>query len=265
MAKVMVKGGATARSDGPMALPRAFAVLRLLAEAPQGLNLSALANQTEAPKSSLSSTLKALTDQGFLTRAASLYFLGPEAYALASVVLAGRSIRQSARPFLEDAMQASGETVLLAAPDADGRHFTYVDIVESPKSVRYSVPVGARRPLYATSCGRLFLAWRSDAERRAYFDGVKLERLTEATITKRVALEKTLRDIRAAGISVTLGDYSADVAGFAAPVFNAAGEMIAALTIGVPLSRGLPDQDRFCRIAISAAGTLSATLGYKAA
>lgn len=245
-----------------MVLPRAFAVLRMLAEAPQGLTLSALASELEAPKSSLSSTLKALTEQGFLTRARSFYVLGPEAYALASIMLAGRSIRQIARPFIEHAMQSSGETVLLAVLDADQRHFTYVDSVESSKSVRYSVPVGCRRPLYATSCGRLFLAYQSEASRTVYFKGVKLERLTEATITSRPALEKKLGEIRQDGISVTLGDYSADVAGFAAPVFNSAGEMIAALAIGVPLARALPDRARFRRIAIEQARALSKILGY---
>jgi len=246
-----------------MVLPRAFALLRLLADLPQGLTLSALATELGMPKSSLSSTLKALTEQGFLTRARSFYVLGPEAYALASIMLAGRSICQIARPFIEQAVQSSGETVLLAVLDADQQHFTYVDSVESSKSVRYSVPVGSRRPLYATSCGRLFLAYQSDASRTAYFANVKLERLTESTITSRSALEKKLGEIRQAGISVTLGDYSADVAGFAAPVFNSQGDMIAALTIGVPLARGLPDVDRFRRTAIEQARALSKTLGYE--
>ena len=208
------------RSDGPMVLPRAFALLRLLAEEPHGLNLSAIASNLEAPKSSLSSTLKALTEQGFLQRTGSLYFLGSESYGLASIILAGRSIRQIARPFLEEAMEETGETVLLAIMDADLRHFTYVDSVESHQSVRYSVPIGSRRSLYATSSGRLFLAYQTEAFRQAYFDDVKMEPVTEKTITDRKTLEDVLRDVRQSEISVTLGDYSNDAAGFSAPIFN---------------------------------------------
>lgn len=81
------------RSEGPMVFPRAFALLRLLADTQQGLTLSAIATSLEAPKSSLSSTLKALTDQGFLSRKGTLYFLGGEAHSLASTILAGRTIR----------------------------------------------------------------------------------------------------------------------------------------------------------------------------
>lgn len=251
------------RSDGPMVLPRAFALLRLLAEEPQGLNLSAIAENLAAPKSSLSSTLRALAEQGFLIRKGSLYFLGAESYALASIIMAGRAIRQIARPYLKKTMESCGETVLLAVLDSDLRHFTYIDTVESPKSVRYSVPVGSRRPLYATSCGRLFLAHQSESLRQAYFDGVELQRVTDKTITERAALEVRLSDIRQSGLSVTLGDYSADAAGFAAPIFNSEGEMTAALTIGVPLSRGLREQQRLGDIVKQSARAISKILGHR--
>ncbi len=246
-----------------MVLPRAFALLRLLAEETQGLNLSAVATSLDVPKSSLSSTLKALTEQGYLKRTGSLYSLGAESYSLASVILAGRTIRQIARPYLEKAMESCGETVLLATLDSDLRHFSYVDIVESPKSVRYSVPIGSRRTLYATSCGRLFLAHQSESLRQAYFDSVELERVTEKTITERAALENLLNEIRQSGVSVTLGDFSADVAGFAAPIFNSEGNMVAALAIGVPLSRGLQEEARFRDTAVKAGKAISNVLGHK--
>jgi DNA-binding IclR family transcriptional regulator len=245
-----------------MVLPRAFALLRLLAEEPVGLNLSSVAANLDVPKSSLSATLKALTEQGFLRRTGSTYTLGSESYSLASVILAGRTIRQISRPHLEEAMTDSGETVLLAVLDSDGQHFTYIDSVESPKSVRYSVSIGTRRPLYATSCGRLFLAHQAEAVRQAYYTAVDMHQVTDKTITTPEALEKLLTEIRDAGISVTLGDYSVDVAGFAAPIFNSDGEMIAALAIGVPVSRGVREEARFREAAIQSAQSISNVFGY---
>jgi DNA-binding IclR family transcriptional regulator len=246
-----------------MVLPRAFALLRLLAERPQGMNLSAVATSLDVPKSSLSATLKALTEQGFLTRTGSLYFLGPESYSLASIILAGRTISHIARPLLEKAMEESGETVLLAVLDGDQQHFTYIDSVESPESVRYSVAIGTRRPLYATSCGRLFLAHQSQSVRDVYLDAVALDRVTEKTVTERAALEELLASIKAAGISVTLGDYAPDVAGFAAPIFDSEGEMIAALAIGVPVSRGVREEARFRQSAITAGHEISKVFGFR--
>ncbi|MEH6476231.1 MAG: IclR family transcriptional regulator [Sneathiella sp.] len=251
------------RSEGPMVLPRAFALLRLLAEESKGLNLSDIATQLEVPKSSLSATLKALTEQEFLIRQGSLYHLGSESFSLASVILAGRSIRQIARPYLEKTMENCGETVLLAVLDSDLRHASYIDIVESPKSVRFTVSIGTRRPLYANACGRLFLAYQPESLRRAYLDTENLKPITEKTVTDRAGIETVMETIREQGISVTLGDYSADSGGFAAPIFNFDGELVAALTIAVPISRGIREEDRFRDVAKHSARAISKTLGYQ--
>ncbi|MGO1121069.1 IclR family transcriptional regulator [Rhodovibrionaceae bacterium A322] len=245
-----------------MVLPRAFALLRLLAEEPGGLNLSAVAASLDVPKSSLSTTLKALTDQGFLQRKGSLYFLGSEAYALASTILAGRTIRQIARPYLEKTMEYSGETVLLAVLDADQRNLTYIDSAETQKSVRYSVPIGSKRPLYSSACGRLFLAFLPEAVRQKYFEAVTLERSTENTITDRIELDKILSGIRKDGISVTMGVYTPDAAGFSTPILNSEGEIVAAIVIGVPLSRGIRERELFVEAAIQCARSISKVLGY---
>jgi len=252
-----------ARSDGPMVLPRAFALLRLLASVPQGLNLSDISARLDVPKSSLSATLKAMTEQEFLLRHGSLYHLGSASFSLASVILAGRSIRQIARPYLEQTMEECGETVLLAVLDTDMKAASYVDIVESPKSVRFSVSIGTRRPLYASACGRLLLAYETEAHRSQYLETVNLEAVTDKTVVERGALSAVLADIYKNGVSITLGDYSPDSAGFAAPIFNSDGEVVAALVIAVPISRGLREKDRFREVAIQSAHKISKVLGHK--
>jgi len=251
-----------ARTDGPMALPRAFALLRLLAEERDGLNLSVIAENLSVPKSSLSSTLRALTDQELLIRKGSLYFLGPESFSLASAVLAGRSLRHLVRPYLEKTMESCGETALLAVLDSDMRHFTYIDIVETPNSVRYSVPVGTRRPLYGTAAGRLFLAFFPESLRRAYLDSGVLAEASDSNITERSELEDLLGEIRQKGVSVTMGDYSIDAAGFAAPIFDAEGNMPAAISIASPFSRGERERERYEEAVKQTARSVSKLLGY---
>lgn len=251
-----------ARSDGPMVLPRAFALLRLLAEFPDGRNLSAISASLDVPKSSLSSTLKALTEQGFLDRKGTLYFLGSEAYALASTILARRSIRQIARPFLEKTLAETGETVLLAELEPDKKYSAYIDFVESEQSVRFAVAIGTRRPLYASAAGKVFLAFMNEAEREAYFASVDLNQLTERTICDRAKLEADLKNVRTRGIAITIGEYSADAAGFAAPVRNSDGAVIGAVSIGVPVSRGRRERDRYIKAAVEAGAAISKVMGY---
>lgn len=254
----------TTRMEGPMVLPRAFSLLRLLAERQQGMNLSDLAANLDMPKSSLSSTLKALTDQEFLTRKGTLYFLGSEAYGLASTILAGRTIRQIARPYLEQTMESTGETVLLAQLDGDQRNASYIDSIESDKSIRFSVPIAARRPLYCSAAGRVFLAHMSDRARATYFDNVTMERQTDTTEVDRVELEKILTNIRKGDVSITMGSYSADAAGFAVPIYNSDGQIAAALTIGVPVSRAERDKQKYIDAALKAGADISKILGYRA-
>ncbi|QIE55029.1 IclR family transcriptional regulator [Pikeienuella piscinae] len=249
------------RQDGPMVLPRAFALLRLLAASPRGLSLSDIATRLDVPKSSLSSTLKALADQGYLARERALYSLGPQSFALASAILAGKTISQIARPSLEKAMEESGESVLLATLDPDGAHLTYVEIAESPNPVRYAVPVGTRRPLYATACGKLFLAERSEQARRAYYETTALEKKSDATVTDPEVLEGQLQVLRESGVSITFGEYSADAAGFAAPIRGAGGALAAALVIAAPITRGRREAERFARLSVAAAGEISGILG----
>lgn len=249
--------------EGPMVLPRAFAILRLLAQEPHGINLSGIAQALDAPKSSLSSTLKALTDQTYLSRRGTLYFLGPEAYALASVILAGRTIRQIARPHLERALAATNETVLLAQLDPDGQHISYIDTVEPDKSVRFSVAVGTRRSLYSTAVGHVFLAHMSPTARQDYYAGARLDSLTDSTVTDPAALEEIVQQVRRVGVAVTFGSCYAEAAGISCPIFNAEGEVVAAVVIGVPVSRAQQGTTLFTDAARQAAADISQILGYR--
>lgn len=245
-----------------MALRRAISLLRLLSTHTDGLNLSSIAATLDVPKSSLFATLHGLTEQGFLSRRGSLYFLGEEAWSLAAVMMAGKPLRQVARPFLERTMMACGETVLLAELEPDKTRFAYTDFVESQKSIRFCARIGEQRPLYPTSCGLLFLAYFSDEERNAYFRKVRLVPVTDRTAVNRAVIEKRLAVIRRTGVSVTFGNFSSDAAGFSAPIRNSDGAVVAGLVIGLPLSRGEREHDLFCGIAIETANAISAALGY---
>ncbi len=257
----MAKGNV--KAEGPMVLPRAFSLLRMLAENSQGYSLSAIASHLDVPKSSLSSTLRALTDQGYIRRQGTLYILGSEAFSLASAILAGQTFRQIARPYLEQIREKTGETVVLAELDADQRNVIYVDAVESQKSVRFVVQIGMRRPLYAASLGRIFLANMPDAQREAYYNNVVLERFTETTISDRVELEKAVELIREKDMAEAFGQVSAEVAGFAAPIRNSDGLVVAAIAVGVPMSRAMKERKVCVDAVVKAGAAISRVLGYR--
>lgn len=249
------------RKDMPMVLPRAFALLRLLAKHREGLSLSAISAELSAPKSSLSSTLRALSSEGYLRLQGTMYMLGPETFSLASAVLEGQTLIQIARPILEDLARESGETALLATLDSDRCHMTYVDIAESSDPIKYSVPIGTRRPLYATAGGQMFLAWFSDDERAKYWQETELVSFSSSTVLDAKLIESRLPEVRDNDISITRGEYSDQATGFACPIRDAKNELVAVLVTGAPTSRVQNSSKNYAGILVDAAGRISRTLG----
>jgi len=253
------------RSDAaPAALKRVLRTLRLLADDPDGLTLSQLKAQIEAPKTSVHSLLQGLTAAGYLQRHDSLYRLGPASFVLGAALVAARSLAILATPYLREARAQSGETVLLGVIDRNSGRLTYTQVLESHKPVRYTVPVGTTRPLFATAAGRVLLAFQDDAWRREYLKTADLRAMTDKTVTDRRQLTKIVERIRTAGHGVTLGEVTPDVAGFAAPIFEPHGQVNAAVIIAAPIERGRSAAERLTGVAIHSATQLSQALGHRA-
>ncbi|MDP1692715.1 MAG: IclR family transcriptional regulator [Burkholderiaceae bacterium] len=246
-----------------MALARVLRALRLLADEPDGLTLAQLMVQLGAPKTSVHSLLQGLAADGYLLRHEALYRLGPESFVLGAALVAARSLAIVATPFLRDARAQSGETVLLAVIDRLAGRLTYTQIVESHKPVRYTVPVGTTRPLFATAAGRVLLAFQDDGWRRDYIKNADLRALTDKTVTDRRQLARIVDRIRATGHATTVGEVTPDVAGFAAPIFEPSGQVNAAVIVAAPVERGRAAAERLTRIVIDTATLLSQALGHR--
>jgi IclR family acetate operon transcriptional repressor len=210
------------------------------------------------------SLLQGLTAEGFLQRHDALYRLGPESFVLGAALVAARSLAIVATPYLRDARARSGETVLLAVIDRHAGRLTYTQILESHKPVRYTVPVGTTRPLFATSAGRVLLAFQNEGWRREYLKTADLRAMTDKTVTDRRQLAKIIDRIHAAGHASTIGEVTPDVAGFAAPIFEPDGQVNAAVIVAAPIERGRAAAERLTGIVIETAILLSQALGHRA-
>lgn len=251
----------SAPDGGPRAAVRTLRLLAEVAAAPDGISLARVSEQVDAPKSSLLGVLRAMVAGGYLVHAGGQYLLGPEAYRLGLALVPAVSLSRLARPVMEELARAAGETVLIGVIDRETRRVVYVEKVESANSVRYTVPLGTSRPLYCSSAGRVLLAGLPDAEIEAYLRETDLAPLTSRTLTHAATLRALLHQIREEGVAVTHGEVSADVAGFAAPLHDEAGRVVAALAMAAPINRSEAATSR-CRMLIrEAARTISRGLG----
>ena len=241
MPKIRAPADAPREVAGPRSLMRLLGLFDALAKSPKdGLGLADLNTVLKSPKSSLLNLLRPLVATGYLNFEAGKYRLGPSIFRLAGNIMSVWNFSNAVRPYLEELAQRSRESVYLGVLDRASKVITYVDAIDSPHSVRYSVPVGAVRPLYSTAAGRVLLAFADKRWQDMYISSTKLEARTPRTISTQKGLREELERIRKTGISVSIGEMFPESAAIAAPVFGADGNIAAAIAVGAPAERLQP-------------------------
>lgn len=227
---------AGSEQSGPRSLTRLMALIEVLSKTQDGMTLTDLSVALESPKSSLLNLLRPLVADGYLIHNDSIYRIGPATFRLAAEVMSAWDFPRMIRPFMEELATRTRETVMLGVMVPEAEAITYVEIIESPHPIRYQVPVGTSRPLYASSAGRLLVAHAPVEWRKQYLSTVTLKAKMEIPFTK-ASLRKEIAKIRAEGLSCSFDSYSKGLASVAAPVFDAGGHCIASLNVAGPSER----------------------------
>jgi DNA-binding IclR family transcriptional regulator len=240
MAKNSSTRNLAAEITGPRSLTRLLGLFDALAKSGNGLTLAELNTVLESPKSSLLNLLRPLVADGYLNHDNGRYRLGPTIFRLAANIMSVWNFSNVIRPYLQELAQRSHESVYLGVLDRVGKAITYVDSIDSPHLVRYSVPVGAVRPLYCTAAGRVLLAFADEEFQEEYMRTTKLEARTERTIATRKALRAELDKVCKTRLSTSIGEMFPESAAVSAPIFGANGKVVAAMAIGAPSERIQP-------------------------
>ena len=140
----------------------------------------------------------------------------------------------------------TGESVQLYRPDGLSR--ICIAVAEPPSGLRDTVPLGARLPMRAGSGGKVLTAWADEATQRAV--------LHEAVFTDR-----TLVEVRRRGWAQSVAEREPGVASVSAPVRDAAGAVVAAVSVSGPVERiGRRPGARWADDLVRAADALTARL-----
>ncbi len=167
------------------------------------------------------------------------FVLTPLVEQLAASAQPQTSLIAAAKPFLDDLSQQTGETINLFVRDGDA--VTGVDHREGLRPVRLVTALGRRTPLHAGACPKAVLAYLSTDEREAVLAQLgSYPRYTQATATSPQALRGELDLIRARGYAVSDCDVDMDARGVGAAIFDAAGRVTGAVSVGGPSSRMTP-------------------------
>jgi DNA-binding IclR family transcriptional regulator len=252
--------------QSPQSVTRVIRILETLSARPGATSLADLSRELATPKSSLAALLRGLSDEAFVVPVDGGWRLGPGAFGLGSALLEARRRLQSS-DLIRDGMRRlaarSGETVLLGIRDPGGETLTYVDVVESPNPVRFTVAIGDRRPLYATAGGRALLTVLSDEVLKTHLATLKPQRLTPASEIDRRRLAEIVVEARREGVVQTVDQAAEGVTGTAALIRDAAGEAVGALILAAPSGRTLERRAELMRSVRAEAEMISRSLGYR--
>jgi DNA-binding IclR family transcriptional regulator len=191
------------------------------------------------------------------------YTVGPRILQLAQVALDGPGVRSRSVQYCYWLRERTGETAALTI--RVDSHRLCIEQVESKHEVICSTEVGRPLPLYCGAAGKALLASMPDPEVEEYLSHEKLVAHTERTITDPGVLWAEIQCIRRQGYAVSLGERVVGSVTLAAPVRDHTGDVVAALSVAMPIMRyQVADAGRYVNPLLEAAVRLSADLGHGA-
>jgi DNA-binding IclR family transcriptional regulator len=246
-------------------LARACQVLKLFAGSEARLSSSEVARRLTIPRTTALRILLTLAEEGLIAREGADYRAGSELVRLGLRALDATPIRARAVPVLRTLSAGTGETAHLAVLSGD--QSLIVEVCDSPNPVRAASRPGTLAGIHCSATGKVFLAFGFEGERRdAFVAGLSFEGRTRQTLTSAAALLGECADIERRGYAVDDEEYHPGVRCLAAPVWDGAGVVVAA--IGITASTISFPKRRISLVArhvLDAAAALSADLGPRTA
>ena len=254
---------AAAPAAGVKSAERALEILELVAAAERPLTTSEIGRALGYPRSSLHGLLQTMTKRHWLELVDSerAYALGIRTWEVGHSYLRAIDLADRAQPFMERLRDQLDETIQLAM--LDGRYNVYIGKVTGTQRLILASEVGRRLESHATGIGKVLLAGLGDDELDRLFEGVALERFTEHTVRDYEALKVELAAIRNRGYGTDEEEYTAGVRCVAAPVRDASGSVVAAMSVSVPTIRDSILRKDGVRLLLDATDGLSRALGHR--
>ena len=244
---------------GTQAIDRGAQLLALVIEAAEPLGVSDLATRAELPKSTVSRLMGALEHNGLVSQDGDRGRFRPGPLLLR---FARRGTDQDLVELAERPMrllaEATGETITLGTASADG--VDHLAQVESSHFIGATQWMGRHVPLHCSANGKVLLAFGA----ATLAPDAPLEALTSRTIAEPARLAAELEAVRAAGCATAVDELELGLSAIAAPVLDANGRAVAALSVSGPTLRLSPRRvEELKPIVIKQARALSEQLGHR--
>lgn len=193
-----------------------------------------LSRRMAIPRASVFRMLQTLEAMGFVERIgdSATYRLGLGVLRLGFEYLASMELSEHGQPVLDALRDQTGYSAHLVV--RDGTEVVFVAKAAGRSAIFNSVQVGARLPAHATVLGRLLMGGKSAQELAALYAGQTLKSFTARTPTTLAQLKKMIDAEARQGHAISEGGFESGISVVAAPVFDLAGKVAAAVSVTVP-------------------------------
>lgn len=200
--------------------------------------VSEIARAVDMLPSKVSRMLKTLEGEGFFEKnpESGKYRLGLAFFELGMVCALNFPLRKIIRPHIE---QLARELNLTASCGIlRNSRVVVIDRVQNLNIDLLTYRLGLNIPIHSSSIGKLLLAHRPEKEQDRILKSADLTRFTKATIIDPRAIREHLKLVARRGYATDEGETHEELNCVAAPIRNAAGDVVAAINIMDETTRG---------------------------
>jgi IclR family transcriptional regulator, acetate operon repressor len=228
--------------NGNTPVMRLFSLLELIASKDHFVSLRDLADETGFPKPTLHRMLGQLEGAGLLIRQGDgrHYGTGARLRRFAEDLLRNATQHGARHAVLRALVDEIGETCNVTA--LSGGEVLYLDRVETPEPLRFSLHPGSRVPVHCTASGKVLLSQMSPGQRRKLLAHAPLMRNTAKTITDLGTLEEEFERARRDGFALDDEEFLPGLICIAVLVPSDGGRSNTAVAVQAPTVR-LPRHD----------------------
>lgn len=249
-------------------IERVSLILDILGQNPQGISIRDLSLKVSLPKGTTHRLLSSLSYLGYVRQDPKTrnYLLGFKLVELGNLLLGQLDLRKEAESFLKELAERTKETVHMVILDRN--EVVYIDKVEvdhNPSGLRMASRIGLRNPAHSSAVGKVLLSLFSDEALNQFLKDKKLSKRTEHTITDAVQLKEHLKMVRNQGYAIDDEENEKGVRCVGAPIYNEAGNAVAAVSISGPAFRVTKNmaQETLKKEVMKTALDISRRLGYR--
>lgn len=222
---------AAPRAERLSSVATAARILREFGKHSTQLGVTQLANRVGVGKSTAHRVIWTLVEEGLLERVeeTGLFRLTTTMRSLGSSAETAQLLHEAATMHLDRLRRVTPGTLHLAI--LDGHDVLYVERREGPGAIPVFRAVGTRNASYATSSGKVLLAFLPPEVQRPLVASIRLSPKTPRTITSHPVLLEELSRVRRQGYAENRGESQPDMCSIAAPIRDPLNRVVASVSV----------------------------------